>query len=838
MKTRSRNRAAALIIVLSVIVVLSVLILSLTVAMRMERTAAHYYSERARADLLARAGVECVKAALLEATAPDRKWVSMPGAILSVTGTGANLSGGALYNLYSGSATAGLGAELAPADLNRAVLSDDNQPAIDPDDAAPMSVAWVYVREDGTYETNASPAMDPANPVIGRFAYWADDESARINLNTAWQAAGNDATASHPNRINLNALTNLSTVHVSQIHQRATNAPFGSPDESRRLSTSVAEVLSHSRFSTTHRSHSPSLNPWGEPKIFLTTQLSNLPIGFTNAYPAYTNYFLDILKAPNTDPGSGENISISKYKYQLNRIRQLFERSDWPSVSDTLSNKYGAVNTMQIAMDIIGHVRSAESASNFVEAVYVEPAADLNNSKVGNTDAWAPNGLAQTNLMIDGVRRPMLSEIGVQVSDLIQPPRFQIVFKLEFYFPPGSGLDASMLVGAKIRTVASYEPDPGNWNPIPSFNTTLTADMIESGVPNYGIVTFPRLFVLQGPAKDHTNRPTSMYMTFSLRPGNTSTTLETAPIAAYSIDTTAVASRATNALIRYEVDPVGTSTADITTVKARDPRINKYGVNWSANSPADWNNLPARTLLGLSPAQDLAADGTVSDHSLAPPSAKGTTNNAVGLIGSVGALGKISTGVGVNIPWRTLRLQPNPTPTAFPDWGILDLFQAPILPAMQVSALFPNTNSVAGRINVNTEIQPFIEHIRQAPLHAMFQDSLSSGAAIISSNIANRIYAANGNPYGHSNVLDTIGELAEIRGVADSGEESEDILREIIDQAAVQGNVFRIHSVGQALKQNPAGTSFTIQAERRITTIVERQANGKLRIVYWKIVPI
>ncbi len=46
-----------------------------------------------------------------------------------------------------------------------------------------MPVSWIYIRQDGTRES--SPAFDAANPVIGRFAYWADVENGRVNINTA-----------------------------------------------------------------------------------------------------------------------------------------------------------------------------------------------------------------------------------------------------------------------------------------------------------------------------------------------------------------------------------------------------------------------------------------------------------------------------------------------------------------------------------------------------------------------------------------------------------------------------------------------------------------------------
>ena len=47
----------------------------------------------------------------------------------------------------------------------------------------PMPVKWLYVLKDGTV---GSPGLATAtNPIIGRTAFWADDESCKLNVNTA-----------------------------------------------------------------------------------------------------------------------------------------------------------------------------------------------------------------------------------------------------------------------------------------------------------------------------------------------------------------------------------------------------------------------------------------------------------------------------------------------------------------------------------------------------------------------------------------------------------------------------------------------------------------------------
>ena len=65
---------------------------------------------------------------------------------------------------------------------------------------APMPVKWLYVLQDGTFVTptgtGAVATVDgasQANPIVGRVAYWTDDETCKVNINTAseyfyWQA--------------------------------------------------------------------------------------------------------------------------------------------------------------------------------------------------------------------------------------------------------------------------------------------------------------------------------------------------------------------------------------------------------------------------------------------------------------------------------------------------------------------------------------------------------------------------------------------------------------------------------------------------------------------------
>ena len=77
--------------------------------------------------------------------------------------------------------------------------------AITPDpnpdvDRARMPARWIYVLKDGTltvpqanpngvavWEKNVTrdPVPTPGNPIVGRIAFWTDDETSKVNINTA-----------------------------------------------------------------------------------------------------------------------------------------------------------------------------------------------------------------------------------------------------------------------------------------------------------------------------------------------------------------------------------------------------------------------------------------------------------------------------------------------------------------------------------------------------------------------------------------------------------------------------------------------------------------------------
>ncbi|MEI9997671.1 MAG: hypothetical protein WDO13_00085 [Verrucomicrobiota bacterium] len=92
----------------------------------------------------------------------------------------------ALYTDLNASATAGDGATVYPI-FDPAETNSVQGVSIDGGHGAEMPVAWLYQLQDGTL----GPASNatPANPIVARIAFWTDDDTCKVNINTAGAAA-------------------------------------------------------------------------------------------------------------------------------------------------------------------------------------------------------------------------------------------------------------------------------------------------------------------------------------------------------------------------------------------------------------------------------------------------------------------------------------------------------------------------------------------------------------------------------------------------------------------------------------------------------------------------
>jgi hypothetical protein len=246
---RNPQTGAALIIVLASLIFVSVLTVAFLMSMRSKLALSKSGSDASEVKMLAETAVNIAISQVRDATkksgTDNLAWASQPGMVRLYNASG-NPAG--YYKLYSADnmvATSGAfdpasdavpagwaddpavftdlnapvpGNEPDPADptkkngifpiLDAAALTPQNTewisltnaPTTGTTNPAPMPVKWLYVLEDGSLHTpDASSsgtravisAATTTNPIVGRIAFWADDESTKININTASATSAN-----------------------------------------------------------------------------------------------------------------------------------------------------------------------------------------------------------------------------------------------------------------------------------------------------------------------------------------------------------------------------------------------------------------------------------------------------------------------------------------------------------------------------------------------------------------------------------------------------------------------------------------------------------------------
>lgn len=603
-------------------------------------------------------------------------------------------------------------------------------------------------------------------------------------------------------------------------------------------SPTLSQGIKEHDFALTHYNHSPELNLFNEPRIVLTTQRE-----LAGDAP-----FLDILAADNTDPGIWANIDPTKYQNVFDNLYQKLSRSGWPCApGKSFKDKYKPEGLAQIVLNIIDHVRSAESD----EAIVV-PSRGAFNPSTGafsfqlGASSYGPQGRMGQS------RRLQITKMGVWIRDTSP---FFFSFRIQVYWPEEAGEPIDLL--GNNRTLFIYMRGEGFTKAVSS-NLPITAADIQGGPRTMQpgqYRTISKGFQLDGAAPNNylvtpiARPPGPLYIRTALRMSDEDT--QSMDIAPTMADTAAI--------IEYPLDPPGSNptNANITAICVDDSYINQSRFDWAILEPGGLNKFgpPPDSSLGKSPTapsdapqQDTnAANLTVAGARF--PAVKGTANNPYGLVMSVADLGQVHTGgkgtTIAGVPWRTVRLQPTrASDDTLPDWALLDLFTITdkargLLTATtgmtetdrqrEMAGTHPRENSLSGLVNVNAALIGFEDDVsRPQPLQAVFTAAGKSNAATLANNVINQSLATGTNPgKAYMNGISdqapfywTAGQIAEVADVASSGEESEALLREIIPHLTAKGQVFAVYAVGQKLKELPNG-SLNVVGEARSMTILE-----------------
>jgi len=235
------RRGAALVVVLAILMLVAILAVGFLSRTATERRASSSYLAGAHVQSLVDMSVNLVQAQINQGTQDSTlAWASQPGIIRTFDLNGNLVKAYKLYSaasLTSTSVTTLKTEDLpeaawasAPAvwtDLNAWVDVDGARryPILDPrlaDDAtqvegfsitpeapitgiqeAPMPVRWLYVLENGKIAKPTGsgnvvtvPGAEDS-PIVGRIAFWTDDETCKVNINTAGDGAYWDAPKSY-----------------------------------------------------------------------------------------------------------------------------------------------------------------------------------------------------------------------------------------------------------------------------------------------------------------------------------------------------------------------------------------------------------------------------------------------------------------------------------------------------------------------------------------------------------------------------------------------------------------------------------------------------------------
>jgi len=932
-----------------------------------DRTSASDHLDRTEAGFFAREGMERVIATLQRETVdPPRKtgesdadytlrkrnWILQPGALIVPNDPPADQKLLArVVELSSGAPvkTSYVDPVYEAPDLNAPVIAEKLVSTrlitdrVDSTTSKPVALRlrWVYVRQHvttrkRTLDLAEEPSLSNATePLVGRFAYWTDDESSKINYNLAWKrntpttpsGIQNKNLASHPSRINLMALslpdgTSLTESMADALHNWTVSTPgryFNTHADARQLepdAPGLSDMLAFNKFELTHYNHDPDTTFFGEERIMLTTNRDLVP---KNPDGSPARKFIDIVRedAPPADADPGELDYLSggqqdwlkdptgkqqepdnKFDGVVRDLIRYISEKNWPlAPGQSFKDKYypgtadSDIRLAQIAVNIIDYVRAKESKKEVI------PPLRFGMDPAGKYTLHETYAYSSGNNYQGVTRTPYLTELGMWMEkDPAVPPSplpngwpknsdgsaqtlYKSYFKAELYLPATYGLDDGINLVPDLTPVPTTEGWSLSTNGVSSTTPIYYYQGPEGNLVNMaGNLDSVRIFKadvsggagLNGTVLMPGKRVVVTKMFYrdksyaDQKTVNMRTALIFSPTNRNGLLTTRGRHPRINVCpqsgtINYTIsNPATTTMANMRTLETDDPRANSHPSDWAAHT-ANKNTLGAvnsRSSLGkapldVQPQQDTDADGKITDASLymPPPKGKGLNdaNHDDGRVTSVGELGYVVTGNDAqsgSTPWRTLRLQPNNYTAAdiLPDWALLDLFSVPNSNGTVSNAMLkPHDTAVGGRLNVNSHVQPFEHLTRDRGLVALVAGSpaLRLPATEVAGNIYRRVLATGtqqGKVYGYPwqaapgpgapNAYDTPGEICEIKGVADGGEVSEALVRDIASLVTTRGGVFSIYTVGQSLKQTRSG-KLNITAEQRQQAVVERYLNNR-----------
>lgn len=747
------ERGIVLVMTLALLAVATLLVVAFATVMRVENIASANYRYSLQARQEAEAGLAeallRLHTSMPEISANDY-YVTMPGRVQVRTSTVTGLT-----NLYS----IGTGGTV---DLNA-----------DSDIAGTMPI--------GTIQAQWVVVTNRLNRLVGRYAFWVDDEASKININAAFQRTIPLSPVTGlitPAEIDLNAVgANPSLSYSSSLRPYPTtrswpaSGAIGAADCTNKI------------FNLTAYSTDTKLTPWGEPCFNLNTNITDVAERRQLVQYIADNYF--------------QNFSNWGPWYLM--------------PARTFSNRYG--NALQIAANIVDFITPLPSSSTDLKYQPTSPPSSV-------SDLTPPEYL--------GLRAtPYLNEIAISnnvrtVSLGGVPPTNETTFTTTvlvelWHMYPAPAVASPVNAPAILRNL-----------PVLSISTVPTpvtgaAIMVPCKAVNpssYAVMSFPLgapkkvqwvgappTFSMQWPSGGSSGVVTGIYRTTTYRMD-----YAVVPMQGFSAIPAPATPGETNVVIASACN---------------DPRVKPVSTNWVVVAPG---------VAGLNPTL-----GSINTGVFNPAVGDGDTSCHIGPKGrmdSLGELGYIHTG----LPWRTLNLGPQPaaerTAGWMPDWLVLDMFAVTNGPV-------PGRININDQIIHGGGVSASASPQRQTALTALLSGTPIAAAAtnIQSRTWATGGYRTpirpGWAPFG-TNCFTMIGQICEVNGVAAAGatkSEREAGIRAIANLITTRSDTFTVWIWGQSIWDiNRNGTfdagTDQILSEARLQAVVQRSTNNNWRVLY------
>jgi hypothetical protein len=327
------ERGVALILTLAIIALVTLLVIGFSTSMRVENTASKNFNDLIKTREMAKGAIDEVVGTIREYTTRNAaplniiNYVTFPGSVYYMDNAGVTRRK-ELYSVNAADPNLVLASDWITTNLNAVSVlwitgngEFDTTPVPDP---SQIKVGWLYVPQD------PAQATGPNNPIIGRYAFWVDDEAAKINIDTAGQPTTPVPTPDYgysvSNEVDVSVLLSNLNSFAPQIGNARSPNPYTTVEELKRADPGIRpNMFDANRFSlTTYSDDLNDLDVFGRQRKVLSA-LSN-PSDLADAAgvdSAYNRLADPGLMKVYSDPALASIDPAFEKKYTKNGLKQI-----------------------------------------------------------------------------------------------------------------------------------------------------------------------------------------------------------------------------------------------------------------------------------------------------------------------------------------------------------------------------------------------------------------------------------------------------------------------------------------------------------------------------------